>query len=260
MKTLSGIVLAFDDGRVDNYRIWKEVLEPLNIPATFNITTAYNDGTQNGRYSPTTVPPMGSERVKEMSQSPFVEIGCHGREHICDPQDAMEGERILRGWINAEESTLLGYACPNSDLHIEDLNETEWNRFLYLRTGIRIKDHPLFRTTIRKLNRLVHIPILYDIGFSGCIMHKCKDRIMFSVAVLNDTKVEEILSLVKLAVRQKGHLILLFHSIGEISGTEKSWAFSDEKFRELCRQLLCMQEENRIKMMTTAQLYMLLKR
>ena len=35
------IVLSFDDGRHDNYEAYKNILNPLNIPATFNITAGY---------------------------------------------------------------------------------------------------------------------------------------------------------------------------------------------------------------------------
>lgn len=38
------VTLSFDDGRIDNYRVAKEILLPNNIPATINIATAYIDG------------------------------------------------------------------------------------------------------------------------------------------------------------------------------------------------------------------------
>ena len=38
------IVLSFDDGRRDNYRVAKELLEANEIPATFNITSGYLEG------------------------------------------------------------------------------------------------------------------------------------------------------------------------------------------------------------------------
>lgn len=38
------VTLSFDDGRIDNYRVAKEILLPNNIPATINIATGYIDG------------------------------------------------------------------------------------------------------------------------------------------------------------------------------------------------------------------------
>ena len=35
------VILSFDDGRKDNYRAAMEIMKPLDIPATFNITTGY---------------------------------------------------------------------------------------------------------------------------------------------------------------------------------------------------------------------------
>ena len=35
------VVLSFDDGRRDNYRAAFEILKPLELPATFNITIGY---------------------------------------------------------------------------------------------------------------------------------------------------------------------------------------------------------------------------
>lgn len=38
------VTLSFDDGRIDNYCIVKEVTNPLNIPVTINIATGYITG------------------------------------------------------------------------------------------------------------------------------------------------------------------------------------------------------------------------
>lgn len=38
------VTFSFDDGRIDNYKVVKEILLPNNIPATINIATGYIDG------------------------------------------------------------------------------------------------------------------------------------------------------------------------------------------------------------------------
>ena len=258
MSRPSGIVLAFDDGRGDNYHVWKDILEPLGIPATFNITTAYNDRSEDPKHSPTSIAPIGPEKVAKMAGSNLVEIGCHGKEHICNPEDAKEGEEVLREWIGAKGP--LGYACPNSEVSDEKLRGEEWKDFLYIRTGLRIKNFAVLRTMIRKANRILHIPALYRAAFAGCVMTEGEDRILYSASVLYDTKVEEVMELVRYAARRGGHLILLFHSIGEVPASERVWSYDEKKFRRLCDMLLHMDGAGEIRLMTTAQLYALMNR
>ena len=38
------VTLSFDDGRIDNYQVVKEILLRNNVPATINVATGYIDG------------------------------------------------------------------------------------------------------------------------------------------------------------------------------------------------------------------------
>ena len=38
------ISISFDDGHMDNMRVVKEILLPMNIPATFNTTSGFIEG------------------------------------------------------------------------------------------------------------------------------------------------------------------------------------------------------------------------
>ena len=39
------VVLSFDDGRADNYQLFRDYLLPKEIPFTINIASAYVNGT-----------------------------------------------------------------------------------------------------------------------------------------------------------------------------------------------------------------------
>lgn len=202
------ISIAFDDGRGDNYEAFREILEPLQIPAVFHITTAYNDGSGNKSLMPTKLPPLGVDRIREMAKRPYVEIACHGREHICEIDDAREGCRILKEWLSLSEDCRLGYSCPNSAIREEALKGEEWSSFAYLRTGIRIQSLPALRILARKADRICHIPFLYRLAYRDCIMTSDEpgsgNPVLYSANVLKSMTVEEVVGLVKYAIHLAG--------------------------------------------------------
>ena len=89
------ISFSFDDGRIDNYTIVYPLLKKYNLPATFNITTAYVEGKIN-KETLTYANPMDVEMVKKINDDSMMEIAGHGYWHRNTIDDIVHGVRILR--------------------------------------------------------------------------------------------------------------------------------------------------------------------
>ena len=106
------IVLSFDDGRHDNYEAYKNILNPLNIPATFNITAGYvlNDIEKNDMPGPHK--PMSIEEVAEMNESSICEIAGHGYTHDNTIKSLIKGVEWQRENLGYD---FVGIASPHKD-------------------------------------------------------------------------------------------------------------------------------------------------
>ena len=107
------ISLSFDDGRLDNYKVFKEILEPNHIPVTINIATGFieNKCTVGSQVKPLTI-----SQIQEMSASPLVEFACHGHMHKNEIKDIEAGRLKLAKWISSSPRNKLGFASPGSNM------------------------------------------------------------------------------------------------------------------------------------------------
>ena len=80
-KEKGSVCLSFDDGRGDNRYIAEKILLPMNIPATFNITTGYVDGSCGPADRPSIKKPMTIDDVRWIAEHNIFEIAMHGDEH-----------------------------------------------------------------------------------------------------------------------------------------------------------------------------------
>ncbi len=230
----------------------------MNIPASYYITSAYNDGSCPEEYSPTKIPPIGVENIRSMGANDQMEIACHGNYHICDISDAKEGERNLREWLKIADSVSLGFAVPNSSISKEEEIHGEWKVFRYVRTGPMYGDMRWLQVLCRKFCRVIPVVVPYRYAYRDCViedLHGERDVWLFpSVPVLKDTTLEQVYGLVHEAVSRKGHLILMFHSIGRVDDKTDNWTWHWEKFLTLCTWLKELESEGVIRLCTVAQL------
>ena len=81
------VVISFDDGRADNYQLFRDYLLPKEIPFTINIASAYVNGTISKDNLPCENSAISVEELKVMATSPIVEIAGHGFEHLNEIKD-----------------------------------------------------------------------------------------------------------------------------------------------------------------------------
>ena len=110
----SYIGLSFDDGRIDNFTNVLPVLEKLGIPATFNITTGYIDGTLRQENKFCENPPMTIENIIRIADSGIFEIAAHGDQHLNDKKDILLSIEKLHRW--GLKFNKIGFASPHHRL------------------------------------------------------------------------------------------------------------------------------------------------
>lgn len=237
------VVLSFDDGRGDNYQLFRDYLRPKEIPFTINIASAYVNGTISEDNLPCKNTAMSVEELKDMATSPIVEIAGHGFEHLNELKDYILGLEWLNECVGVK---CKGVASPYSAIEVKearDLLSQLSDKYLaypsYFRLGMRGKD-TLITRIIRKIALFSGSKLLFRISMRHGLLSELDKDIFYSVPILRRASVKQILSLVSYAKKKNVDLILMFHSVlrdGE-QYSNSTWSFSYRKFTMLCEYLL----------------------
>ncbi len=244
------IVLSFDDGRKDNIRVIQEILAPLQIPATINITTQYIESS-NCKVLPCLNTSMTKQEVVELSENPLIEIAGHGKEHHNEINNLLEGVTVLREWCHIGD---IGIASPYSGLSLDEINNIRniilKNNIKYVRVGDRINNLIFLKKCIRKINTYIHSKFLYRWIYKDTMLRKEDNFILYSVPVLKSTSLKELKYLISEAVKKNKSLILMFHSIKK-KGEEfydDRWTWDYDNFCVLCKYLKKLENIGEIKL------------
>ena len=248
---------SLDDGRADNYPVAESIFSPEDIPATFNITSGYVDGTCPDELRPTISAAMGVDEVKKLAENPLFEIALHGNNHLNTNEDIAEGRRKIIEWLGKEQDCRFGFASPGSGLEIEDRaflqKEPFKNGISYVRVGLRYKSAAFFKIFMRKVGRVIHLPLFFSIAYSDTLMNRSDGRIIYSVPVMGDITAKQVIELTKLCIRRKQAMILMLHSIE--NSPEDAWSWQTKKLEELCAFIKKEQSNGRLRILTVAELY-----
>ena len=241
------IALSFDDGRKDNYDFALPILEKYKLVATFNIATAYVDGSISKEDIPCLNPAMSISNVQSLYKKGH-EIACHGDSHKNDIDDIRRGYYKLSKWLEWNEGYKPGFASPNSKMSIDDINSrlNEYKKgFSYMRISSYKKDMLVTRF-IRKIAYISGNCNLYNIAYSNNIGALKDGFIAVSVPIMHKVTMEQVKSIIVYAKQQNKDCILMFHSIlpkGE-DFYEDTWSWDAVKFDELCSWLKEMQDNH----------------
>ncbi len=256
-KRICLVNLSFDDGRIDNYTIAYHILKKYHLPATFNITTGYINGEME-HGNPTDVAPMTVDMVKELAGCPEYEIAGHGHLHQNNEEDIVKGIDNLKSLAGKETLTDVGngFASPGTGL-----NKDVWERLCkknpdisYARVSLRYKSFPRLKTFLRKLSRVVSLPILYRMAYADTLISENDNQegYLYSVPVLSTVTVSQIDALLRYAIKHNRGCILMLHSIAEDGKVHDNWDYERSKFEELCRLLADYQDKGLLQVTTSA--------
>lgn len=263
-RSIATVSLSFDDGRGDNTEVVDNLLIPNNIPATLNITTGYVDGTCPKEMSPSEKKPMTVDEVCRLSSSDLIEIAMHGDRHQNTEEDIERCKDKLKAWLTPKVCSDLGFASPGSGLELSlflsQKGESIRRSMSYLRTSFRISSFAPIRVLSRKAGRVIHLPLLYRIAYHDTIMTEEEGQIMYSIPVMKDATVPQVLAVVKDCVRRRGAVVLMLHSILDDVPGEDNWAWKKNKLEVLCKELVRLEKDGKLSLCTTIEQYRLLQR
>ena len=256
------VVISFDDGRKDNYRIAEKILKPLQIPATFNITTSYI--MDEDVIKPCRNKPLSKAEVVELSKCPLFEIAGHGHEHQNNIDNLILGINDLKEWCQSDE--IMGLASPNSqicEMCIKaDRHIYEENQIRYIRIGDRIKTYTFIKKWIRRLNRILKDPRIFYWVYKETLLDKEDGYILYSIPVLQDVNSLEILYIINKAIYHKKSVILMFHSVvkeGEAYYRDR-WSWDYDEFLKLCKTLKNYERQGKLKLSKTIEMARVMKK
>ena len=253
------VVLSFDDGRYDNYEAYKNILKPLNIPATFNITAGYILNNIEKNDMPGPHKPMSIQEVSEMNESNICEIAGHGYTHDNTIKSLIKGVKWQRETFGYD---FVGIASPHSEYDLkkikEDMKLFRDNNVIYLRVSNDYSKLKFIKKAIRKINRKIHSGYFYYFINKDSICYE-KNFILYSVPVLKNNKLNEVKKFIDIVSKTKKEatVIFMFHSIlkeGSMYYEDLfSWDYKD--FYDLCLFLNKMRNEKKINIIKTIDIF-----
>ncbi|MCM1216732.1 MAG: polysaccharide deacetylase family protein [Lachnospiraceae bacterium] len=256
------LVLSFDDGRWDAYRVHKDILKPLGMPFTLNITTGYIDSTIAESDKPCGVQPLSEKEVMELAQSPLVEIAGHGHRHDNDIQNLLTGIEEIRNRYMHEPDMSLGMASPSSAFDrgnmVQAVEVFKKNGILYMALGDRKQVFTFFRRCVRRINRMIHVPWLYYWINKVSVLDREDTFWLYRVPVLRDNRLKEVRYFIERLMESGDSVscILMFHSIlkrGEAFYEDLfSWDYDD--FKNLCEWLSKLSDRGELNVCLTREM------
>lgn len=250
------VALSFDDGRKDNYRLAEEVLIPMQIPATFNITTDYIMRMETEDILGLNLA-MSKAEVIKLSENLLFEIAGHGKKHNNEYANLIGGIKQLREWCNLDR---IGVASPNSKLTSADLGNAidtyKKDGIAYVRIGNRFNQTEFIKKCFRKLNRKIHSGWISVWVYKDSMLSKNDAYILNSIPILHYNSLKEIKSIINNAVNMNRSCILMFHSVLK-EGEEyykDLWSWDFEQFQLLCNYLKRLEKEKKLKICKTMDL------
>ena len=248
------IAMSFDDGRKDNFEVVMPVLLKYELTATFNISTAYVDGTISKEDRPCKNAAMSKEDIVKLADYGF-EIACHGDHHKNDSEDIRNGRTKLASWLGWDSRFKPGFASPRSNLSIDEIHgnrEFFQELFSYIRIASYGKEG-IARKLLRKIAHKTHSRILYRYAYRNCIGGVRDGFVATSVSVIKDATLEQVISLIKMAERKDKDCNLMLHRIQGITESEANdlWCWDVNKFEKLCKWLYEEKQLNNLEVVNT---------
>lgn len=239
------IVLSIDDGAIDTYRLACE-LEKRRLPATFNIVTAWVDGTVETKSPHVTV-----DELKQIYAKGIFEIAGHADRHTNEDADVITGIGKLREWCGMNK---IGFASPGSGMKSDYIRENEEKYkamgIEYIRTGSFTTPDPRYNALAEKAKKE---------GSSGFVLQHLyysafdlDSMAVSSVVVVHETPLQCIKELARLTADEGICTVFMFHAVrkeGE-NGYESTWSYDHDKFCEFADFLCELRDEGNVEILT----------
>ena len=238
------VVLSFDDGNAEDFRLYTHILAPRNMPATFNIESGAIG--QPGR--------LTQAQLSILHHDPLIEIAAHGYHHKNDDDDIIQDIETLSAWLGIPDKKM-GFASPGSGMTNKFISENEAHLrslgLIYVRTSENpcpSRYHLEIQNTLASRNAreyvIRNVPQLTYSFDSLCVN---------SAVVLHDT------ALADLAANEKACIVFMFHRIKKPDEVkyDDTWSYDYDQFAEFADFLDKKQQTGEIDILTTKQAFLL---
>ncbi len=240
------IVLSIDDGCSDTARLAAE-LEKRGLPATFNIVTAWVDGTVETKSSHVTV-----DELKKIYATGLFEIAGHGDTHKNDNVDVMRGNDKLMEWCGMTE---IGFASPGSGMTAEYIRENgekyKAMGISYIRTGSYTTPNERYAALSEKAKKDGRSEyVLQNIPYA---VFEFDSMAVPSVVVVNQTPIGCIKDLARFTAEEGLCTVFMFHAVrkeGE-ANYDSTWSYDFDKFCDFADLLCQLRSEGKAEILTT---------
>ncbi len=247
------VVISVDDGRFDAYCLFKEILEPLALPATFNIVTGWvSDSDDLPRSS------VSCKELAEMAASPLVEIAGHGHTHRNDDEDIIQGHDVLCEWLQTDDA--LGFASPGSrmkaDFVAENAAALAAMGYLYVRS-----------VDVEAGNSARHTQAVARAKAAGCsdyvaemlprVSYGYEGMFVNSAVVFFSTAVEDVKQLTEFAMEEQACLVLMFYSVKKKGavGYDDMYSYDYDQFKDLATYWSRLRAAGKLDVLTNKEAY-----
>jgi len=235
------LVLSFDDGSADHYRLF-EILAKNNIPATFNIITS-RIGEEHQ---------LTRNQLQEIYAHPLMEIACHSHTHQNDECDILACKTLLQTWFDLPDNPI-GFASPGSKMKYAYVRENENHLrnlgLLYVRSAENPEPSPRH---LALQNRYIDVPKFVNHNIPQFI-YDFDELFVPSAVIYHNTSVDDIKALIDIVANEKVCLVLMFHHIkqkGE-DNYEDLWNYDFDQMQNLLKYISDMRTEGILDIMTT---------
>lgn len=242
------VVLSFDDGNADDFRLYENILSKHKISATFNIESGAIG--QPGR--------LTREQLSILHSDPLMEIAGHGYSHKNDDADIRKDIETLSGWLDIPDGKI-GFASPNSGMKNKFIADNEAHLRAMGLIYVRTNDNPYpskrhleiqNELTEQKAREYVirNVPQL-TYCFNGLCIN--------SAVVLHTTEVDDLTGLTDLAAKEKACVVFLFHRVkkpGEYKYDDE-YSYDYHQFAEFAEYLDQKRQAGAIDILTTKQAF-----
>lgn len=226
------VILSFDDGREDQYRIAYPILTHYGLRASFHITTGFVDGTYKTDDFGTNRKSVTINQIKTMHQN-GMDISLHGDKHITDPLDYEESYCKMLKWIGKDK---YGFSVPGSNYSANSLRSflaNCKNKPSYIRVGRNPACYSFFKKIMYVLYRITKAQPFFNSFNLPNIINKKDKYLIYSLVVKKYTKPSSIEKFLKKYNDQNSTIVLMFHSIVDETPNDV-WEYKKQHFEQLC--------------------------
>lgn len=231
------IILSFDDGGEDFYRVVYPTLKKYNLTGVANIITKHIkpalESTPENRY-------MTEENLRELQKN-GIEIACHGRSHENTVEDILNNiEDFKNMGLDVEN---VGFASPGSGITMDNVHTIDSlvkdKTISYIRSAYIPDRESKFMGFMNRFMEKSASAGLF------CLMNKRNFIKSFdypwfpSVVITSYTTMKQVKKLLR-KMPDNSSVIIMFHHIYEKDDTgygKSIWYWDAELFREFCEYI-----------------------